>query len=343
LTEEEAKRPEFLTGANAPVQEVEGPASNGVNGDLAYKFNCPQSHDEFLEITKGVNILDLPTVVQRIRALYHPKLNSENKGKLEKFSVCLVDHISYLANQAQQPPFVVLESIIRHIHSLAKTFPVQIANAFRRHLKELDTSRALSPTLGDLVLLTAIGTIFPTSDHFHQVVTPAILTVGRYLGLKMPQTLQDLATGAYLCTLCLQYQKLSKRYVPEVVNFIENTLCVLAPTKLAKLPGNFPYHQPKSSLRIESAPASTRQLKFYDCVAQDRSKEEEEILKAAIVETNLRLLDGAAEIWTGKAAFSEVFEPVQDILKYFLSRKCCSKFAESTQVCISYLVEVNAN
>jgi len=343
LTEEEAKRPEFLTGANAPIQEVEEPASNGINGDLAYRFNCPQSHDELLEITKGVNILDLPTVVQRIRALYHPKLSGENKGKLMKFSVSLVDHISYLANQEHGPPFVVLESIIRHIHSLAKTFPVEIANSFRRHLKGLDTSRALSPTPGDLVLLTAVGTIFPTSDHFHQVVTPAILTMGRYLGLKIPHILSDFATGAYLCTLCLQYQKLSKRYVPEVVNFIENALCALAPTKLAKLPGHFPYHGPKSSLRIESAPTSARQLRFYDCVAQDLSEEEGELLKAAIVETNLRLLDSAAETWKAKEAFTEVFVPALEIMRHLSSKKCRSKFAESTQVSTSYYVELNAN
>jgi len=343
LTEEEATRPEFLTGANAPVQEVEEPASNGVNGDLAYKFSCPQSHDELLDITKGVDLLDLPTVIQRIRALYHPKLSSENKGKLEKLSVSLVDHISYLANQDQRPPFVVLESIIRHIHSLAKTFPVEIANAFRRHLKELDTTRALFLTPGDLVLLTAIGTIFPTSDHFHQVVTPAILTMGRYLGLKIPQTLSDFATGAYICTLCLQYQKLSKRYVPEVMNFIENTLCALAPTKLARLPSNFPYHKPKSSLRIEALPASTRQLKFSDCIAQDLSEREVDVLKASIVETNLILVDSAADVWIGKDAFTEVFGPALEVMHHLSNKKCRSKLAESTQVCISYQHEVETD
>ncbi len=332
LADDEAKRPEFLTGANAPMPEVEELASNGVKGDLAYNFSCPQSHDELLEITRGVNILDLPTVLQRIRALYHPKLGSENKGKLEKFSVASVDHISYMANQDQRPPFFILESIIRHVHSLAKTFPVEIANAFRRHLKQLDTSRALSPTPGDLVLLTAVGTIFPTSDHFHQVVTPAILSMGRYLGLKIPQTLSDYVIGAYLCTLCLQYQKLSRRYVPEVVNFVENTLCALAPSKLAKLPGSFPYHEPKLSLRIRRASAFTRQLKFYDCLAQDPSEEENELLKAALVETNIRLLDSAVDIWAGKDAFTEVFEPILNILQHLLSKKCSTKLPESAQV-----------
>lgn len=331
LTEEEAKRPEFLTGANAPLPEVELPAKNGVNGDLAYTFPCPQSHEELLEVTKGIALLDLPTVVQRIRALYHPKHNSENKGKLANFSVSLVSHISYLANQAQRPPFSVLENIIRHIHSLAKTFPLEIANAFRRHLQEINQSRALALKAGDLVVLTAIGTIFPTSDHFHQVVTPALLTMGRYIGQKIPQNLSDYSMGAYLCTLCLQYQRLSKRYVPEIVGFIENSLCALAPTKLAKIPGSFPYHEPKSCVRIEKAMAP-KDCDFYDCVPQDLPANKEESLKVALLEANIKILNASADLWTDKSAFTEVFAPALTILKHLENKPCRSKLPESSQV-----------
>lgn len=332
LTEEEAKRPEFLTGANGPVRELEFPSRNGVHGNLAFKFACPESHEQLLDITKGIDSLDLPTVIQRIRALYHPKLNSENKSKLGNFSVALVDHISYLANQEERPPFSVLETVIRHIHSLAKTFPLEIANAFRQHLEDWNTSRALSPTPGDLVILTAIGSIFPTSDHFHQVVTPAVLGMGKYLGLKIPQDLADLATGAYLCTLCLQYQQLAKRFVPEVMNFVENTLCVLAPTKPSRFPGSFPYHEPQTSLRIEHAPESQRKVKFYDCVRQDLSIAEQESLKAALVEANLNLIEAAAETWAEKAAFTEVFAPALEITQHLAGKRCRSKLSSTTQV-----------
>jgi nucleolar protein 14 len=341
LTEEEAKRPEFLTGANAPIEEIELPTENGVNGDLAYKFKCPESHEELLVVIKGVNILDLPIVVQRIRALYHPKLKAENKGMLGNFSIALVDHISYLANQDGHPPFAILETLTRHIHSLANMFPIEIANAFRRHLKDLESSRAMFPTPGDLVILTAIGTIFPTSDHFHQVVTPAILTMGRYLGLKIPQNLSDYATGAYLCTLCLQYQKLSKRYVPEVMNFIENTLSCLAPVPIAKVPGRFPYHEPKTSQRIQKTPNSARKLAFYDCAPQELSEVEEESLKAALMDTNLSLLSAAADTWVEKSAFTEVFAPALKIVQHLSTKKCCSKLSETTQVSANDLYPSN--
>jgi nucleolar protein 14 len=338
LTEEEAKRPEFLTGANGPLPEAELPEQNGVNGDLAYTFKCPQSHEELLQITKGISPLDLPTVVQRIRALYHAKLNSENKTKLGEFTVSLIDHISYLADQPQPPAFFILETLIRHIHSLAKTYPVEIGNAFRGHLQDLNDSRALSPTAGDLVILTAIGTIFPTSDHFHQIVTPAILSMGRYLGLKIPQTLSDYATGAYICTLCLHYQRLSKRYVPEVMNFIENTIATLAPTKLSKPPGNFPYHEPKASVRITDS-KSTRQLTIYDCVPQELSDDDEALLKVALLETNLNLLGAAAETWLDKSSFTEVFAPTLKLVQHLGGKNCRSKLLPSMQSRITKLTQ----
>lgn len=314
LTEAESKQPEFLTGANSQVPS------------LTRVSKCPESHEELLEVAKDVD--DFPEFIKLIRTKYHPKLGSDNKTKLGNFAVSLIDHVSSLANQGA--PFTVLESIIRHIHSLAKNnYQFEIANGFRRHLKEIHESRPLSLTAGDLVLLTAIGTIFPTSDHFHQVVTPAILTISRYLGLKIPQKLSDYALGTYLSTLCLQYQRQAKRYVPEVMNFIQNTLCVLAPSELSKRPGNFPYHEPKESVRIERAVKSVRRFSFSDCIAQEPDEEE---TKAVLVETNLKLLEAAADLWSGKAAFFEAFEPCLIIAQHLGSKHCKPKLSASTQV-----------
>ena len=332
LTKEDAQRPEFLTGANAPLQEVEDLVKNGVNGDLPFTFECPENHADLLKVIKNVMVADLPTVIQRIRTIYDPKLKSDNKGRLGKFAVALVDHIAYLANQEERPPFAVLEMAIRHIHSMAKTYAPEIANAFRRHLNEIRDSRSLALTPGDLVLFTAVGTIFSTSDHFHQVVTPTMLTMSRYLGLKIPQSLSDLATGTYLSTLCIEYQKLSKRYVPEVMSFLENSICVLAPRAIAKTPGNFPYHEPKTSLRINSPGKSARKLAFYDIVSVEVSSEEETQLKIALLEANVQLLSAASDTWSSSAAFIEICTPVLRILKHLDSEACRAKLPLSTQV-----------
>jgi nucleolar protein 14 len=162
--------------------------------------------------------------------------------------------------------------------------------------------------------------------------------MSRYLGLKVPQNLSDYALGAYLCAQCLDYQRISKRYVPEIINFIENTLCALAPEKVSRPPGQFPFHEPKTSSRINHPPKSPKRLAFYDCVSQDASDEDEESLKLAILETNLKLLGTAADTWNKLPAFFEVFEPALRIVQH-LSKSSRSKFPQTTQISITKLAE----
>ncbi|UPX11846.1 nucleolar complex protein 14 [Ascochyta rabiei] len=192
---------------------------------LAYTYPCPRSHEELLEVFKKVAPGDISTVIQRIRALYHAGLKEDNKNKLADFACALVDHVAYLSNQTPAAPLAVTESIIRHIHSISRSYPVQIATQFRKHLKAFQLSN--QPTPGDLALLTAIGSIYPTSDHFHQVVTPAVTLMARWMGLTTPSSTGDVATGAFIGALCLQYQTLSKRYIPELIRY--TSLCLRSP------------------------------------------------------------------------------------------------------------------
>lgn len=224
---------DFLKHVLPDKPKEQSKAVNGVltigadasSSKLAYTYPCPRSHEELLKVFKDVASEDVPTVVQRIRALYHAGLHSDNKNKLADFACALVDHIAYLANQTPPASLSVIESIIRHIHSMSRSYPVQIATQFREQLKQFQESNDPSP--GDLTLLTAIGSIYPTSDHFHQVVTPAITLMARWMGLNTPASSKDVATGAYVGALCLQYQRLSKRYVPELIRY--TTLCIKSP------------------------------------------------------------------------------------------------------------------
>ena len=294
--------------------------ANGLADDLAYTYKCPENHEEFLAITEYTAIQDLPRVVQRIRALYHPKLAAENNFKLGRFAKILVDHVFHLACNPDRPPFIVLEALIRHIHSLAKTFPEEIGNAFRTHLRSFDKDRPTAPVPGDLMILTAIASIFPTSDHFHQVVTPAMLCMTRYLGQRVPQSLSDLATGTFISTLCLQYQRLSRRYVPEIVNYVLNALCNLSPVKPKHLPGLFLQHDTPDSLRIRgSADAfeEQRQLSFWDVVCSPQCTEDQnQRTKIALIETQIAIIETMANLWAEKSAFCEVFDTICSTLRF---------------------------
>ena len=323
LSKEDAGREGLVfTRDQSSVLKAEGPV-----GNLAYTYNCPQSQEELLDVTKDVATEDLPTVVQRIRALYHPQLASENKAKLSKFATALVDHISYLANRTEHPPFAVLETLIRHIHSLAKLYPDHVGRAFRKHLSEIHERRPTSLNPGDLVILTAISAIFPTSDHFHQVVTPAMLCMSRYLDQNAPCTLRDLIKGAYVLTLCLQYQRLSKRYIPEAVKYVLTTLWALAPVKPKHFSGVSPNRTIPDIVRLRRAQevsSKGRRLTFWDVLPSvSDTDEDDETLKIALLNTHLALIENMALMWTKQSAFCEVFDPIHTALR-FLGGKCCS-------------------
>lgn len=256
------------TGANTSAlgERRSGQDTSG----LSYTYPCPRSHAELLNIVKDLPADKLTTVIQRVRALYHPSLSASNKEGMADFSCALVEHLSWMADNQQS--MAIIEQVIRHLHSLSRTYPTQIGEAFRKALGAFH--KRGQPTPGDLVQLTAISSIYPTSDHWHQVVTPAITLIARWLALNVPTMskpadVQTLATGAFLVALCLKYQALSKRYIPEALRF----------TIRALLPGKA-------------------------CVVTEQQ----------VFQSHLANLAALADLWKDKSAFVEMFSPALPIL-----------------------------
>ncbi|KAL4888706.1 nucleolar protein 14 [Aspergillus ambiguus] len=316
--EEQEEEDELINGLTIPGgKTVHTSATTSTEGDgegLAYTYPCPGSHDEFLQAIENVPIQDLPTVIQRIRALHHPRLHVDNKTKLGRFAAVLVEHVVYMTEQPEHPPFAIVENALRHIHSLAKTHPESVSQAFRAQLREMAAERPLSLRPSDLVILTGVAAIFPTSDHFHAVATPAHLSIARYLGQGALNNLADFATGTYAASLFLQYQTMSKRYMPEFMNYVLNALCNLAPAEPEESLGFFPTRTPQDPVRFQpSKKISPRKLRFWD-VAGSESNAQAEELKLSLITTLADLLGTSSDLWADKSAFTEIFEPARKVL-----------------------------
>ncbi|KAK4897335.1 nucleolar complex protein 14 [Elasticomyces elasticus] len=256
-------------GANAiPITDPSTKTAN-TSDSLA----CPHTHAEFLALAKDIAVEDLPTLIQRLRAQYLPSLAAENKAKMSDFSRVLVQHLVWMAEHDQS--MAVMEQVIRHLHSLSRTYAVTIAEALRERLGAwLEGSSSsdggggdgLGVSKGDLVVLVAIGEIYSVGDHFHQVVTPAFTLVGRWLGLNagLKGTGEERSrVGALMVGLCVKWVGESKRFVPEAVRFTFGAL----------LGGS------------------------------------------GGVGEHLENLKNMADLWQGKGAFIEVFEPFLPILR----------------------------
>nr|KAK5434791.1 nucleolar complex protein 14 [Exophiala xenobiotica] len=307
---------DFINGLVLP------PGSKALHARSA---NKALTHEELLALVKDTKFTDLPTIIQRIRALYHKGLAQGNQEKLDVFTVVLTQHVAYLADNNSDVPFSVLESLLRHLHSMAKASPQAVGDAFRRHLESIAEERPLKLSPGDLVILTGVSTIFPTSDHFHAVGTPAMLTLGRYLGQSSPQSLHDLGVGAYCCSLALLYQRLAKRYVPEVIAYVVNALAILAPASLPDAdkdgqPLNIPLRLPQKSLRTKSAAEAPGKLSFKQLVI-DADGQDDAAKSLALLNSFIRLSTQAAELWKQKSAFPELVSPLIQTISHIISHR----------------------
>ena len=329
---------DFINGLVLPREtqvQVKKMSGAAASSNLAYTFPCPQSHAELLATTKDTKFTDLPTIIQRIRALYHKGLAEGNQAKLDAFAGVVAQHIAYLADTNAEVPFSVFESLIRHLHSMAKLSPEVVGVALRERLQIIAEERPLQLSAGDLIILTAVSTIFPTSDHFHSVVTPAMLTLARYLGQSSIQSLKDLGIGAYCCTLALRYQHLAKRYVPEVVTYITNALAILSPTPLLEQdkdgkPLNVPIRLPTKSLRISGSIIAKlpEKLSFKAIVMAD-SEDQNPTHAITLLHTFARLALQATHLWSQKTSLPELSHPFIQALTHLIS---CSKFLSKATV-----------
>lgn len=82
-----------LDSPNLSGAERKAPQGPKSSHELPYTFPCPSSHEEFLDILEGVVDQDVPTVVERIRALHHSSLGAENAWKLQVNIDVVVAHI----------------------------------------------------------------------------------------------------------------------------------------------------------------------------------------------------------------------------------------------------------
>lgn len=171
------------------------------------------------------------------------------------------------------------------------------------------------PGLPELMLLRVTGLIWSTSDLSHSVISPARLLMASYLGLCRVRNLSDICSGLFICTLWLQFEDYSKRFVPEVVTFLVNTLLHLSPHKIddvASLPGSFPSPDfgTRLELRVDVKEAQKLSFGIGDLPAILLGTGGEQA-KIDLLGTCITLLERFADQYKSLDGFSELFSPVE--------------------------------
>ncbi|NWR27892.1 NOP14 protein, partial [Tachuris rubrigastra] len=210
--------------------------------ELPYTFAAPESYETFKSLLAGRTIEQQLIILERIQKCNHPSLAVGNKAKLEKLFGFLLEYIGELAT-LDLPELRTIDKLVLPLYNLCQMFPEAASDSVKFILRDAAhdmeevievKGRATFPGLDTLIYLRIISLLFPTSDFWHPVVTPAFIYMSQLLTKCRITTLQDVIKGLFICCLFLEYVSLSRRFVPELINFLLGVLHISLPKKQAQ-------------------------------------------------------------------------------------------------------------
>ncbi|NXN33045.1 NOP14 protein, partial [Nycticryphes semicollaris] len=237
----EQKKHKTNENESQSVEELD-PKMEAAKSELPYTFAVPESYETFKSLLAGRTIEQQLTILERIQKCNHPSLAAGNKAKLEKLFGFLLEYIGELAT-LDLPELRPIDKLILPLYNLCQMFPEAASDSIKFILRDAAhdmeevievKGRAPFPGLDTLIYLKIISLLFPTSDFWHPVVTPAFMYMSQLLTKCRITTLEDVIKGLFVCCLFLEYVSLSRRFVPELINFLLGVLHISLPKKQAQ-------------------------------------------------------------------------------------------------------------
>jgi len=200
---------------------------------------CPKSLQEFEGLIESKSLDDVIVIVRTVFKKYQPKLAAGNKEKIGVFTGVLLDYLFKLAdegfegNENKESYVHIMEFLSKLLRDLAEKYPEKMLEFYRIRLSSMQTRIEAKdfesyPKRSDLMVFTLIGRTFSTSDMYHLAVIPALIVMCESLEfLEAKNYITHLFAGIYICDLLLQYERVAKRVIPEVVSFLEKAILVL--------------------------------------------------------------------------------------------------------------------
>lgn len=336
---EEEEDEESAAQPQSQLTEEERKAQQeAAKAELPYTFTAPESYTDLKAMLHGHSSEIQRLIVARTQKCNHPSLAEGNKLKLQKLFGFLLEYVGELA--ARSPPELrTVDRLVPELYGLCQLFPEAACKAMQSTLGDSAHSmeevlevkgRAAFPRLDMLIYLKITALLFPTSDFRHPVTTPALLYISQALSKCPVTSLQDLTSGLLLSCLALEYVSLSKRFLPELVNFLFGTLHLAVPEKSSTgysvVP---PFRQTGkcSELLVVREPAaclawSRKQLPLSATQTLHLPSEQQaDQHRLWCVSTCLDLLKRCCDLYKDLPSFSHIFQPIRTLLSKSLPVK----------------------
>ncbi|XP_012287564.1 nucleolar protein 14 homolog [Orussus abietinus] len=208
------------------------------------KTAMPYTWEELQEMLQNDCPEQSSDVLDRIIASINRLLEEKNKKNLATLFEHLVQYLSNCfhieeANNIVQS-FETFNRLCPFIYDVAKINPKSAVNHLRKDIAHkyvtFTVKKKLYPPLETIILFKLIFLLFPikTSKVRHSVITPGIMFMSDILLKGRVRSKMDISKGLFLSTLLLEYASLSKRYVPEAINFLSSIIYMAIPKEILK-------------------------------------------------------------------------------------------------------------
>ncbi|TRY77198.1 hypothetical protein TCAL_00081 [Tigriopus californicus] len=224
-----------------------------------------------------------------------------------------------------------IQAIVPHLYDLAHFSPQPAAKAISGVLQEKYEEYAKHPknslAFETLIFLKITCLLFPTSDYRHPVSTPAFQWITKYLSHGRFTTRSAIASGLFVSSIFVEGIRLSKRFSPELLNFLVGLVYLSFPKDKTQVTPFVPPFKcvgneaevlaPKLNAKCAPGPLSMKDTKTSDDM--------DETFVSSTLSAALRLIGDLIDLWWDLPSAHEVFRFVPN----FLSKLCPSRLHET--------------
>lgn len=279
----------------------------------------PTAHDEFLEQLGDMKPQSQPDYIKKVIAHYKPNLAMGNKDKMNVFIGILFEHVLYLSQEKSNQDLI--ENIMVIMKQLADSFNEELVENIRKEI-EVIQKRIIEKKLlkRDCVFFILIGYLFSTSDQYHLIVTPTLILMNEILAnfhYEDESSQLELYQGVLIVDILLNYQRLSKRFYPEIINFLQKALMIIVPEpnkideKCKPTSANL-----KKTTKFEGMNDENSNIEIGELF--NSSNVNNDSLKFQILNKIIGLIDKLCLLYKEKSALIEIITPFIVILKHLI-------------------------
>ncbi|RNA32622.1 nucleolar 14 [Brachionus plicatilis] len=270
-------------------------------------------------------------------------------------------NISIDSNLANLLTNYIFDFIYKYGNKSTKKDPSPYIALFKRILDNLNKdylnlkiNERKIPQLDILFTFKLISSIFPTSDFRHQIITPCLLIMARYLIQSQIQNIGDLFRGLFLCNLCYEFVSKSKRYIPECVQFLNGALYLAANINSKNINQNLSLSNFELSTIFESFKRTKLRLSIIQKsddltelsltkTSLDEKIQTDDSTKAAIISYVIDLLTSFAKIYQEMVSFKEIFSLSKKILDCINTDNNPTELKERISKIAEFIDQINLN